>query len=325
VKGVTTFKATKALRKSIRKIVGRLRRDKGSVSHATRKASVSPATGKASVSHATSKANASSAATSKKPSKRRSRASPTDVTGETVFDDRPLRFRNLTLAEPNLPSFEDASNTLGAFKIRLAKRTGARRDAGALIERRYGGRGYAIPGPEVKSNVLTFIAYDEGQIVGTVGLGLDSDKGRLSADELYRSEIDQLRAKGWRVCEFTRLAVDSTAASKPVLAGLFQTAYLYAAVIKGYTHAVIEVNPRHVVFYGKSLNFEQVGPERMNERVHAPAVLLCASFALIAHDLEKYAGKTPAPGTKRTLFHYGFPPAGEAGALERLRERELVA
>jgi hypothetical protein len=61
----------------------------------------------------------------------------------------------------------------------------------------------------------------------------------------------------------------------------------------------------------------------MNERVRAPAVLLCASFESIAHDLKKYAGKTPAPGTKRTLFHYGFPPAEEAGVLMRLRE--LVA
>src|ERR1700694_4351119 len=96
-KGVASFEATKALRESIRKIVGRLRRDKGGVSHATSKASVSPATSKASVSHATSKASVSSAATSRKPSKRRSRASQTDVTGETVFDDRPLRFRSLTL------------------------------------------------------------------------------------------------------------------------------------------------------------------------------------------------------------------------------------
>jgi hypothetical protein len=244
------------------------------------------------------------------------------VTGQTVFDDRPLRFRSLTVAEADLAALVDPSAILGAFKIRLAKHTGARRDAGALIERGYGRRGYTIPGRKAKPNVFTFIAYDEGQIVGTVGLGVDSEKG-LSADELYRAEIEQLRAKGWRVCEFTRLAVDRTAASKPVLAGLFQTAYLYAAVIRGYTHAVIEVNPRHVAFYGKALKFEPIGPERMNNRVNAPAVLLCASFETIAHGLKKYAGKTPAPGAKRTLFHYGFPPVEEFGVLERLRE--LVA
>ncbi|MGH8799171.1 MAG: N-acyl amino acid synthase FeeM domain-containing protein [Casimicrobiaceae bacterium] len=45
------------------------------------------------------------------------------------------------------------------------------------------------------------------------------------------------------------------------------------------THAVIEVNPRHVAFYGSALKFGAVGPERMNSRVQAPAVLVCASFA----------------------------------------------
>ena len=236
-----------------------------------------------------------------------------------MFDDRPLRFRSLTVNESDLSSLQDASVNEGAFKIRLAKRTGAHRDARALVERRYEGRGYTIAGRKPRPNVITFIAYDEGQIVGTVGLGVSTNHG-LSADELYRTEIDGLRAAGCRVCEFTRLAVDRTAASKPVLAGLFQTTYLYAAVIRGYTHAVIEVNPRHVTFYGKALKFDPLGPERLNKRVNAPAVLLCASFETIAEGLKKYAGKSPAPGTKKTLFHYGFTSAEELGVLTRLRE-----
>ena len=140
----------------------------------------------------------------------------------------------------------------------------------------------------------------------------------LSADDLYRVEIERLRAAGYRVCEFTRLAVDRTAASKSVLAGLFHTAYLYASKICGYTHAVIEVNPRHVAFYGKELMFDPIGPERMNSRVNAPAVLLCAPFETIAAGLAKYAGAPLPHGAKRTLFHYGFPPAEEEGVLQRL-------
>ncbi|MEP6997669.1 MAG: hypothetical protein ABI900_08475 [Betaproteobacteria bacterium] len=275
-----------------------------------------------SISPAPRNVSATSAPGKKKPKKSRPRPRPADVTGQTVFDDRPLRFRSLTLNEADLPSLEDPSAIEGAFKIRVAKRTGARRDALALVERRYGSRGYTIPGRKPKAHVFTFIAYDEGQIVGTVGLGVGSEHG-LAADELYRPEIDSLRANGYRVCEFTRLAVDRTAASKPVLAGLFQTAYLYAAEIRGFTHAVIEVNPRHVAFYGTALKFEPIGPERLNERVQAPAVLLCASFATIAEGLAKYAGKRPPAGTRRTLFHYGFPPEEQLGVLTRLRE--LVA
>src|SRR5207248_3678399 len=147
-------------------------------------------------------------------------------------------------------------------------------------------------------------------------LRLDSPRG-LSADDLYKDEIDALRAAGHRVCEFTRLAVDTTTASKPVLAGLFHTAYLYAAVVSGFTHTVIEVNPRHVSYYKRALKFEQIGPERMNRRVMAPAVLLCAAFETIADGVTRFAGRPDVPGAKSSLFLYGFPPNDEYGVLQR--------
>jgi hypothetical protein len=245
-------------------------------------------------------------------------AAPPETSGETVFDDRALRFRSLTLAEADLTALEAPAGFHNGFKIRVAKLSGRRREAGTLVERRYSGRGYTIPSLNQDPNLSTFIAYDEGVLVGTVSVRLDSGKG-ISADELYRAEIDALRQTGAKLCEFTRLAVDKTAASKPVLAGLFHTAYLYSAVIRGCTHAVIEVNPRHVAFYGRALAFHPIGDERMNTRVHAPAVLLCAPFATIAEGLAKYAGKPDVPGAGRSLFVYGFPPSDEPGVLNRLR------
>jgi len=243
---------------------------------------------------------------------------PVEDSGETVFDDRPLRFRSLTVGAADLSVLEAPEGFHGGFKIRVAKLGGRRREAGKLVEKRYAGRGYTIPGFEPDPQLSTFIAYDEGQLVGTVSVRLDSAKG-LSADELYRGEIDALRSAGARICEFTRLAVDKTAASKPVLAGLFHTAYLYASVIRGFTHAVIEVNPRHVAFYGRALRFDPIGEERMNRRVSALAVLLCAPFAMIAEGIAKYAGKPDVPGATRSLFLYGFPPEDEPGVLRRLR------
>ena len=245
-----------------------------------------------------------------------------DVTGQTVFDDRPLRFRNLTLIEADLTTLVDAGTIEGAFKIRVARRTGARRAAGALVERRYTGRGYTLPASKKNPLLSTFVAYDDCQIVGTVGVRLDSSEG-LGADELYKDEIDALRRKGFRVCEFTRLAVDRTAASKPVLAGLFHTAYLYAAVINRCTHALIEVNPRHVAFYGKALGFSPIGPERLNKRVNAPAVLLCAPFTFAVEGLAKAAAERAVPGPARSFFYYWFSPDDERGVLGRLRD--LVA
>ena len=233
-----------------------------------------------------------------------------DITGQTVYGDRPLRFRSLTLTEADFPALDDPAAIEGAFKIRVARHTGAHRDAGALVERQYAGRGYAIPAPKHNPYLATFLAYDEGLIVGTVSVGLDSEHG-LSADALYAKEIDVLRSMGHRMCEFTRLAVDRTAASKPVLAGLFHTAYLYASVIRGYTHAVIEVNPRHVTFYGKALGFAPIGPKRMNTRVNAPAVLLYAPFATIAQGLALYAGKK----------QHGPGPAGRSSSTGSRRRK----
>jgi hypothetical protein len=240
--------------------------------------------------------------------------------GLTVFDDRPLRFRSLTLTAESgaAEEIEDPGAIPGAFKIRVAKREGFQRAAGTLVERRYSGRGYDTPAQRQEPHLFTFVAYDEGKLVGTVGIRLDSEGG-LGADDLYRDEIDILRANGCRLCEFTRLAVDVTAVSKSVLAGLFHTAYLYAGAVHGCTFMVIEVNPRHVPFYRRALGFEPLGPERLNQKVNAPAVLLCASFEAIAAGLRKFGGKYREFPQERSLFPYGFSPQEEEGILQRLR------
>jgi N-acyl amino acid synthase FeeM len=241
--------------------------------------------------------------------------------GLTVFDDRALRFRSLTLASGDSAMVEDPGALQGAFKIRVAKREGFRREASTLVDRRYTGRGYQTKAAEPDPNLFTFVAYDEGELVGTVSIRIDSDRG-LSADELYRDELDVLRQGGCRLCEFTRLAVDVVNVSKTVLAGLFHTAYLYAAKVHGCTFVVIEVNPRHVPFYRRALNFEPIGAERTNKRVNAAAVLLCASFESIADGLKKFGGQHERAASERSLFPYGFSPKEEAGILDRLKALE---
>jgi hypothetical protein len=242
-----------------------------------------------------------------------------NATGETIFDDRPLRFRNFSVSLADLSVLDGASDGNRGFKIRVANLSGRRRDASRMVEKRYASRGYTVPLPHPDPQVSTFIAYDEGIPVGTVSVRLDSGKG-LAADELYREEIDQLRSSGHRLCELTRLAVDRTVSSKLVLAGLFHTAYLHAAVIRNVSHAVVEVNPRHVNFYRRALRFRIIGPERLNRRVNAAAVLLCVPFSVIAEGLHRFAGKPDMPGASRSLFLYGFPAHDAPGVLRRLRE-----
>jgi hypothetical protein len=240
--------------------------------------------------------------------------------GETVFDDRALRFRSLTLADTGATGLEEPSTEQSAFKIRVAKREGFQQAAGTLIERRYGDRGYQTPARKLEDpNLYTFVAYDEGHLVGTVGIRLDSAAG-LSADELYKDELKELRAAKCRLCEFTRLAVDFETVSKPVLASLFHTAYMFAYEIRGHDHAVIEVNPRHAPFYRRALLFEQIGEERMNMKVYAPAVLLCLPFERVPPQLEKFGGRPELAKTTRVMYPYFFGANEAAGIRNRLRE-----
>ena len=251
-----------------------------------------------------------------------------DETGWTVHRDVPLRLKNLSFEQLE-SSIGSPGTAVGAFKIRLAGAVETRREAGNLVQQRYSSRGYQTSATMINPNVCTFAAYDEGRVAGTVSLRLDSKEDGLNADQLYRAEIDAMRAKGQKICEFTRLAVDASAVSRPVLAGLFHTVYLFARNVRGYDFVVIEVNPRHVGYYRRSLGFEILGEERHNLRVNAPAVLMGMSFRKIGENMHRYAGRgtrshppnegatrmgmTTKAAMTRSFYVYGFSPAEEAG------------
>jgi hypothetical protein len=175
-----------------------------------------------------------------------------------------------------------------------------------------------VPRSSADPNLFTFAAYDNGQLVGTVSMRFDSPAG-LMAEQLYPDEIASLRARGLQLCEFTRLAVDEQAVSKEVLGSLFHSCFLYAHVVRGLTHAVIEVNPRHVAFYRRVLHFKVAGEERHNQRVDAPAVLLALDFSVIAREIERFFSCPNWRSQTKSFFVHWFSPADAAGVLNRLR------
>jgi hypothetical protein len=242
---------------------------------------------------------------------------PTDRTGFTVHRDVALRLRNMNI-DLRAPLPHEPPEA-GGFKIRVAGWPEARREAGSLVRKRYAGRGYLTSATLVSAHSCTFSAYDEGRLSGTVSLRLDSEYG-LAADELYRAETSALREQGRRICEFTRLAVDTTHISYPVLAALFHTVFLFAQKVRGFDYALIEVNPRHVVYYQRALGFHVIGGRRHNARVNAPAVLMGVPFADIATRLERHAGKRKGAGVVRNLYEHGFSKAEAEGILGRLRK-----
>lgn len=249
---------------------------------------------------------------------------PADSWAKTIVD-LPLDagpLHSLTLERQELAGTTSLSLEQEMFKIRLANSEGRRESADLLIKKMYAWRGYDTSGVfNDTPNRITLMADLKGRVIGTLTLGLDSSTGLL-VDQLYSNEIDRLRQEQRLVCEFTKLAVNQESNSQRVLAALFHLAYIYAHKIHGATDFVIEVNPRHAVFYKRMLGFTQLGEERMCPRVNAPAILLRLSYEYIAENTEKYGGTMQELPNVRSLYPFAFTPADEAGITQRLMRGE---
>jgi hypothetical protein len=197
------------------------------------------------------------------------------------------------------------------------------------VEKRYGevgyhgagGQGAAGPAANTCPDSITLATYQGEQVIGTQTLGFDVGHGLL-ADELYKAEIDMLRARGCTVAEITKFALDTKLTSKRFLAAMFNVSYIYLRKLWGYTDVVIEVNPSHVAFYKRMLGFIEIGSERMCPRVHAPAVLLWLDLAEVEKKVAEVAGNHELAKEDRTLYPYFFPPQEEARITDRLLRAE---
>jgi hypothetical protein len=164
--------------------------------------------------------------------------------------------------------------TAGPDLVRAKVASTAREFAAAasLVESRYAWRGYAVQ-PQDRASAITVVATRDADTVGTLTLRADGPAG-LAADEGYREALNLARKAGRRLCELTRLAIESDAAWRPTLVALIGLAYLAGRTVHQVTDVFVEVNPRHVRFYQRMFGFVAAAGQRMCPRVGAPAVLL---------------------------------------------------
>ncbi|OFA07065.1 long-chain N-acyl amino acid synthase [Duganella sp. HH101] len=204
------------------------------------------------------------------------------------------------------------------FHIRMANSQGRREAASLLLKKMYGWRGYSVdPNAIHAPNKITLFAETGGQTVGTMSLCLDNDEIGLPADENFRDKLDELREQQRRLCEPSKLAIDK-GVSKRVFAALIHISYIYARNIHGYTDYVIEVNPRHVMFYKRMLGFRDFGGERPCTRVGAPAVLLRLELEYMGEQIRQFGGLMEQQTTERSFYPYFFPTWDEPGITGRL-------
>jgi len=113
--------------------------------------------------------------------------------------------------------------------------------------------------------------------------------------------------------------MDNLVHSRRVLASLFHVAYIYAHRIRGVDQLMIEVNPRHVRYYERMLGFKVSGPQRLNRRVSAPAVLMSLDFRHAHEQINRLGGKPELADMNRSLYPLFFSVPEEAGIVGRLR------
>jgi hypothetical protein len=202
------------------------------------------------------------------------------------------------------------------FKIRLARTENHIGSASMLVQKMYATRGY--PANPIKGGPMNFtlVASQEDQPVGTVTLALDTGQG-LAADQLYKENIDKLRAEKRRVGELTKLAIDRHAGSKYIFGSLLHMAYIYARRIYQYTDVVLEVVPRHKNYYIQMLGCELCGEEKLNPRVNFPVNLLRLNGSYVDEMIRLYGG-LGAKADTRTLYAYFFSKTDEEGIMQRL-------
>jgi hypothetical protein len=206
------------------------------------------------------------------------------------------------------------------FKIKAADSRSRRGLIQGLLRDRYGWRGYQSVALAAEQTIdrFTLAAIDDGAPIGTITVALDVGRP-LGADDAFADEMAALRQQGRRLCEFTKLAIDPTTATKRVLAALFHVAYIVAHRMRGYDTLIVEVNPRHVRYYERMLGCRVVGEERINRAVNAPAVLLSADFADIRAGIGEYGGQPERAGDVRTLYPFAFSLREEAGIIARMQ------
>lgn len=230
------------------------------------------------------------------------------------------KLRDLVIREQETGIAHTHPIDMQVFHIRMASTAGGREAAGLLLRKMYGWRGYDVDADsEHAPNRITLYAETEGTTVGTMSLCLDDPGIGLPADENFRDKLDELRVQERLLCEPSRLAIDKNV-TKRVFASLIHISYIYAYNIHRYTDYVIEVNPRHVMFYKRMLGFREFGGERPCTRVGAPAVLLRLDLEYMGEQIRTFAGQMEQASGERSFYPYFFPLKDEPGITTRLKQ-----
>jgi hypothetical protein len=137
-----------------------------------------------------------------------------------------------------------------------------------LVHQSYVEAGYMDPHPsglrvrafEVLPQTATFIAVENGEVIGTISLIVDSPLG-LPMEESYREEVNALRAQGRKIAEVSSLAVAKGSRNLGIFVRLCKYMTLFAISV-GVEDLCIAISPEHAPFFKEVYLFETMGEVR---------------------------------------------------------------
>lgn len=195
-----------------------------------------------------------------------------------------------------LPRKEAFINHYQGFRVEIANTVSKLMDAAHLAYKRYVQKSF-VPISDVpfvfnewdfSDESVCLVVYNEkDNCVATMTVVKDIQK--LPSDITFHEEINAMRLKGKKICEFTRFVIDDVCKnSKEVLITIMEWAYLTASYHFKATDVIIEVNPRHKTFYMKKFCFTPLTVIKDCPLVNdAPAILLNLSMNLCKQKLVK--------------------------------------
>lgn len=198
----------------------------------------------------------------------------------------------------------------GEYTMHLASSPRQRLTCWNLVYQEYLTKGYVRPQQlplrysrhDALPETGTFLVERNGEPVGTISVFPDSALG-LPADDIYRAELDGLRAQGRMPAEIGRLTIaPKFAKERKVLMQMIEMPCLYARRVLQADDVIITVNPAHTSFYGRMMLFSTLGEQKSFESVcGAPAVLMRMDLAYQA-ELIRHA-QTDAGSGLQPLRH----------------------
>ena len=177
---------------------------------------------------------------------------------------------------------------------------------------------------DAKPETLILMVKDKNNnIAGSVTL-VFKNKSSLPAEKIYKEEINLLAVNGKKLVEISRLVIDPNYRnSKEIILLLFNYLSIYAHHIKSYDSLMIQVNPRHVGYYEKLLNFQEIGQEKMCPSVqNAPAILMELPLAKYQSEVKRFSNN-PSQNKKERLLYASFLKADQESLVAYYLEKQV--